>query len=296
MEFASLLVLAVKVSIILTVLGLGLSATWQDAFYVFRNPSLLIRSFLSMNVIMPLVAAALVIAFDLPPTVKIALLALAISPVPPILPKKELKAGGYASYSIGLLVAIALLSIIVVPVSAAWFADAFERNGSITASRVAVVVLTSILAPLLIGIVFRQVFPAAAEKIAGPAALLGAILLVVSALPLLYASLPAIRALFGNGTVLIIAAMAGIGLLIGHLLGGPHPDDRTVLALSTASRHPGIALAVAVAVGAETKPELAAIVLYLNVAGLVSIPYVAWRRKQAAAAHALIPPIRRVAG
>jgi BASS family bile acid:Na+ symporter len=110
--------------------------------------------------------------------------------------------------------------------------------------------------------------------------MLGTVLLILSALPLIYASWPAIRALVGNGTVLIIAAMAAIALAVGHLLGGPDPDDRTVLALSTASRHPAIALAVAVAAGAESKPELAAILLYLIVAALVSVPYVAWRKRQ----------------
>jgi BASS family bile acid:Na+ symporter len=50
-----------------------------------------------------------------------------------------------------------------------------------------------------------------------------------------------------TSTALIIAAVAAIGLAIGHWLGGPNPDDRTVLALSTASRHPAIALAAATA-------------------------------------------------
>jgi BASS family bile acid:Na+ symporter len=59
-----------------------------------------------------------------------------------------------------------------------------------------------------------------------------------------------------------------------------------VLALSTASRHPGIARAIGVSAGAETKGEVAAILLYLIVAVLVSVPYVQWRKRQAGAARA----------
>jgi hypothetical protein len=62
-----------------------------------------------------------------------------------------------------------------------------------------------------------------------------------------------------RSTVLIIAGMAVFGPIVGHALGGPDPDNRTVLALSTTSRHPAIALASAVAAGAETKSELEAI-------------------------------------
>ena len=288
MDVGAILLLVIKSSIMLTVLGLGLTATWQDATSLLRQPGLLIRSVLSMNVIMPLVAAGFVIAFNLPGSVKIALVALAISPVPPILPKKQLKAGGHASYAVGLLVAIGLLAIITVPLGVTWFANVFDRTAHIAPLAVAKIVLTSVLAPLAAGIALRQVLPALAERIARPASLIGSVLLFAGALPLAYASWPDVYALFGNGTVLIIAFMAVIGLVVGHLLGGPDPDDRTVLALSTTSRHPAIALAAAVAAGLETKPELAAILLYLVVAILVSIPYVAWRRRASIAAHKAI--------
>lgn len=284
MDLSTLLPLMIKASILLTVLGIGMNASWSDALYVFRNPGLLLRSLLSMSVAMPLVAAGLVVAFDLPPTVQVALVALAVSPVPPILPKKELNAGGHASYAIGLLVAIAILSIVTVPVVVSWFVRAFDRSGGIAPIAVAKIVLVTILAPLAVGIGLHRWLPALAEKAARPIALLGTLLLVASALPLAFAFWPAIAALFGNGTVLIVAAMAVIGLVIGHILGGPRPHDRTVLALSTTSRHPAVALAVAVAGGADSRSNLAAILLYLIVATLVSIPYVVWRKRVAKSA------------
>jgi BASS family bile acid:Na+ symporter len=239
-----------------------------------------------MNVVMPLVAALLVVAFDLPLAVKIALVALALSPVPPILPKKELKAGGDATYAIGLLVAIAVFAIVTVPVGVSWFSSAFDRSGEIAPLAVAKIVFASVLAPLAVGIAFRQWAPAEAGKIARPIAMLGNVLLVFSAVPLAIAFWPQISALIGDGTALILAAMATIGLVAGHWLGGPEPDNRTVLALSTTSRHPAVALAVAVAGGVESKDGLAAILLYLIVAILICIPYVAWRRRQSMSTHA----------
>ena len=283
MDFAAVLRLAITTSIVLVVLGLGLHASWRDTGYLLRHPGLLIRSLLSMNVVMPFVATGLVVAFALPTSVKIALLALAVSPVPPLLPNKELKAGGHASYAIGLLVSIALLAIVTVPIEVSWFSSAFDRSDSITPGRVAKVVLVTVLGPLAIGIALRQWVPAAAEKLARPVGVIGMVLLIVSALPLLVMVWPAVEVLLGDGTLLIIGTMAVIGLVVGHLLGGPDGETRTVLALSTTSRHPAVALAIAAGAGMEGRPALAAVLLYVVVAALVSVPYVMWRRRSAAA-------------
>jgi BASS family bile acid:Na+ symporter len=106
------------------------------------------------------------------------------------------------------------------------------------------------------------------------------IMLLVGMVPLLIGLWPSLRPLLGNGTVLVMVALAVIALAVGHYLGGPRAADRTALAISTASRHPAVALAVATsgtAAGAiETKPALALILLYLLVAMVVCIPYQKW--------------------
>jgi len=110
MRLATLIPLVLKVSIVLNVFGLGLNASAQDATYLFRRPHQLLRSLLAMHVVMLLCATVLAVNFALHPAVKIALVALAVSPIPPLLPKKTRKAGGEASYAIGLVVAAALLA------------------------------------------------------------------------------------------------------------------------------------------------------------------------------------------
>jgi BASS family bile acid:Na+ symporter len=73
---------------LLTVFGFGLRASFDDVLYLFHRPGLLGRSLLAMFVIMPIVAVALLRLFDAPRNVEIVLVALAISPIPPLLPKK----------------------------------------------------------------------------------------------------------------------------------------------------------------------------------------------------------------
>lgn len=287
MDLATLLPFLLKTSIMFMVLGIGLNAQWRDALYLLGQPSLLLRSLISMYVAMPLVAVGFVVAFDLPFAVKVALIALTLSPVPPILPKKELKAGGHAPYAISLLVVMAVLAIAIVPPAVSWFASMWDRTSMIRAAEIAKVVGASVLAPLSIGMALRHWLPTLAQRAAGPVGALGNLLLFASALPLAYATWPQIHALFGNGTVLIIAIIVVVGLGVGHVLGAPQFDDRTVLALSTASRHPAIALASAVSVGTESRAALAAILLYLIVATIVCIPYVMWRKRQSRARGAL---------
>src|SRR5262245_38334249 len=128
MDLAALVGLTVRISIVLIVFSLGLRATHEDALYLFRRPRHAVRSLLSMNVVMPLVAVAIAVAFDLGLAVEATLIALAVSPVPPILPKKELKAGGRASYAVGLLVAEALLAIVFVPLAVESLGWVFARG------------------------------------------------------------------------------------------------------------------------------------------------------------------------
>jgi len=94
MTLQSLILLALKASIPLSVFAIGLGSRFDDALYLLRRPALLVPSVLAMNVVMPLVAATMAWAFDLPGAVEISLVALAVSPIPPLLPKKQIKAHG----------------------------------------------------------------------------------------------------------------------------------------------------------------------------------------------------------
>jgi bile acid:Na+ symporter, BASS family len=270
MNLEALILLVLKISIVLSVFALGLKATFADATYFFRHPIEMGRAFLSMNVLMPLLAVVLALAFNLHPAVKIALVALSVSPVPPFFPKKAVKVGGKDDYSVGLLVATAVLAIVVIPFSM----EIFERIGSVplqmSAGSVATLVFTTVLAPLLVGIALRAIAPTLAERAAKPIGILATVLLVLSVLPVFFDSIHTILSLIGDGTLLSFAGFALIGYLLGQLLGGPEPENRRVLALATASRHPAIAVAIAHANFPQQKLAVPAIVLYLIVSGIVT--------------------------
>src|SRR5215469_17694982 len=117
MDLKLLIVLVLKLSISLIVFGLGLNATLAEALSGLRRPRELSRAFLSMNVLMPALALTMALTFNFHPAVKIVLVALSVAPVPPMLPRTALKEGGRKDYTVGLLVAMALLAIVVIPVT-----------------------------------------------------------------------------------------------------------------------------------------------------------------------------------
>lgn len=272
--------LALVAGIVLTVFALGLSASPEDATYLFRRPRQLVRSLLAMNVVMPLLAAAINALFELHPAVEIALITLAVSPVPPLLPSKALKAGGGASYMIGLLVAAALLAIVFVPLVADLVGISLGRRGQMSPAAVARIVAITVLAPLAAGLIVRRMALAFSERIVKPMLWAASVLLLVGALPIVFTAMPTVVSLIGNGTLAAMVAFVLVGLAAGHLLGGPEAAHRTVLALATSSRHPGIAIAIASANFPEEELAVAAILLYLLVNALVSIPYLIWRRRR----------------
>ena len=271
MSMQELILSALKASIFLTVLALGFKATLADAEYVFRRPRELSRAFLTMNVFMPLLALAIVLRFNLEPAVKIALVALSVSPVPPLFPRKSMKARGREGYSVGLLVAAAVLAIVVIPLTMKIFEQVLNVPLQMPPRAVAKLVFATILAPLLIGVFVRRLAPSFAERVARPVATFASVLLGLAVLPILFESAKAIVSLIGNGTLLSMTAFGLVGLVVGHLLGGPDPETRLSLALATACRHPGLAIAIAHANFPQQKLVVPAVGLYLIISAVLWI-------------------------
>ncbi|SEA38951.1 bile acid:sodium symporter family protein [Variovorax sp. YR216] len=283
MSAQEMIVLAMQASVMATVFGFGLTATLDDMLYVVRRPRRFARSFVAMFFVMPIVAIAPDKTFEFRHEIEVALVALALSPVPPLLLKKGGKAGGRASYALGLLVTMAILSLVVLPLGMRLLELVFDRSFALQPVAVIKVILKSIILPLAAGMAVRVLVSATAARFAGPLVTLGNLLLVAVALLVVFNSRNAIMALIGNGTLLAIAVFVVVGLAAGHWLGGPELEDRVVLGLSTASRHPGIALTLASFNYPNEHGVTAAIMLYLLVNIALSMPYVIWQQRRAAA-------------
>jgi BASS family bile acid:Na+ symporter len=272
--------LALKASIVLTLFGFGLGATRDDFLYVLRRPRVLARSLVAMFVIMPLFAIVWTSVFHFERPVMIALVALAISPVPPLLPRKVTKAGGLAPYGLGLMVTAASLSILFIPLAVEIIGRYFHKPFAMGPGAVAKLIVLSVLLPLTVGVVFQRLAPDIAARIAKPAGRVANVLLLLGIMAILLFALPKSLSLIGNGTLAALIAFIVVGLIVGHLLGGPSPDERVTLALCTACRHPALALAMAAANIPQEHNVISAILLYLMLSALLTTPYIFWQRRR----------------
>jgi BASS family bile acid:Na+ symporter len=279
MTLAQIIPILLQVSVALVVFSIGLQAAPGDLGYLFRRPALLARSVLAMNVVMPLITVGIAAGLKLRPEVETALLLLSVSPVPPILPNKQVKAGGNKSYAIGLLAFEGALAIVAVPLSVAAIARLFGHVVAVPGSLIARVVGISVLGPLLAGALARRLAPALAGRAATTLSMIGTILLLLVFLPVVAGSWHGLTGVTGRFTIAAVVVLVIVSLVVGHLLGGPAEDDRTVLALSTASRHPGVALAVAGAALANRQGVPAAVMLAFLVAVIATVPYTKWRHR-----------------
>lgn len=279
MDLKDVLILAIQASVVVTVFSFGLRATIGDLLYVVQHPGLLARSLLAIFVIMPAVAVLLVRTFDFRTSVQVTLIVLAISPLPPLLPGKESKAGGSAAYGLGLMAWLGLLSIVLIPAALKLLELYYGRELAIASRSLVKILMMTVLLPLVGGVLVRAALPRLAEKVAHPLNLAAMALLILGALALLVGAFPAVVKLIGQGTLVGMILFALAGLVTGHILALPQRENSVVLALSTACRHPAIAFAIASA-NFPHEPVGAAIILYLLVVTVVCMPYVLWNRQR----------------
>lgn len=283
MSVATPILLLLKLSIMLSVFAIGLKATFAEAIYLFRCPVKLLRALVSMFVVMPLIALLINSTFELNVPVRIALVALSISPIPPILPNKAMRAGLRENYTIGLLTATAVLSVVVIPLMMELVERITGLPLEMRARDVAALVLSSVLVPLLVGMGVRHWWSSFAERAAKPIATGAWIVLGLALVPVLFTSVRGILTFLGDGTLFALAAFALIGLAVGHLLGGPDLKGRIVLAISTSARHPAMALAIGNANFPNQKfgPF---VLVYLLLSAILAMPYLNWARNHAVTA------------
>ena len=273
--------LTLQLSIVCIGFSAGLKSTTADVLFLWRRPGLLLRSLVAMLVVMPVVAVGLTEWLDVRNTSEIALIAMAISPMPPLLPRREVKAGGLQPYAVSLLATLALLAIVTIPLSVELVAVYYRKPLTTPASAVARLAFISVLLPLVAGIAGRA-WTTVGARLVRPASQLGTLLLVTGSALLLSGTWRAIWGVIGDGTLVMVAAFVAFGLVVGRLMGGPDPRQAPVRGWSTACRHPVITLSIASANFPDERFG-ATVLLYLLVGLVLLTPYVMWSRARLAA-------------
>jgi BASS family bile acid:Na+ symporter len=237
---------------------------------LWRRPVQLFRDLLAILILVPAWVLALVLILPVTPLVRaglvIATLAVGIGPMASM--KRMGPAAPTAREALELNIVVLVISLAFVPLAFALLAALFHRALVLDVRAVAKVVLVKALIPLLLGLGAARLFPRfSASK--GPMLMkiVNILLLVLVAIALLV-SWRRMIAIGGVGWIVCAAAVAG-SLVIGHLLGGPDPSSRSVVAAASVMRFPALALALASATYAGRR--LMPVVLAYIILALLSV-------------------------
>jgi BASS family bile acid:Na+ symporter len=285
MTTVQLVIVLLVLSVGALVASVGMQSTLSELLSLFRQPIRLLKAVVAVNVIVPLAAAVLLALFPLTRDVRIGIAVMAVSPAPPLIARRQLATVRDKEYCLGLYAALALLSIVIVPLTVAIVSRVYGATVELGPVAVAKKVVVLLIVPLLLGLAFRHLAPSLAERLSPIVGKVAMALLVIGAIPLIGVFWPGILSLIGNGTILAMALVVAVALAGGHLLGGPDLNDRGALALVACARHPGIALTIAKAADADKRVG-AAILLFLLVGVIVSLPYQMWLKRRVAASGA----------
>jgi len=270
--------LVIVVSVVLSAIALAMRASAEDLLYLVRHPGAALRALLSMYVVVPVAALAMIWLVEPPPAAQLALLVLSLSPVPPLLPKKQLKSGGEEAYIIALLVSAALISLVVMPLALPLLGALFGREFPVSAAGIAKTLAITILVPMLLGLVAKKLAGVHAEKLSHLISRIGFFLLLIGAGVALVILAPKLWLAVGGGTLLAMALVIVAGLASGYLLGGPSRSTRAALALASATRHPGVAMGVIGSSFPDAKLALLAVLIFVLLNVIVGIPFVKMSR------------------
>ena len=237
------------------------------------------RAIVAVNVVVPLAAILIVLVLPIEQPVKQGIVIMAVSPLAPLIPGRLLKAGAHPSVAVGFYFWLLVLAVVIVPASVALLGALTATNIFLPVGKIAWLVLASVLAPLMGGMVIASLLPRQAPKLAKIAGLLGNLMLLLFVAAILYLAGGKIVGLAQDGTLLacivtVMAALAG-----GHLLGGPEPRNRMALGIAAATRHPGIAVMIAGSALDDRRVTLA-VLLFLFVSVIVSAIYQTWAMKR----------------
>lgn len=282
MTAEKIVLIALQVTMFVSVIALGFKATLAEAFFLFRRPGLLLRTFLALYVVVPVVTGVVVAVVPLPIGIKVGLILLAISSVLTTSPHKMLGLGANPAYVFALLILMSLLAVITVPLSLAILtALPLAHDASVPPFEVAKLVALTFLLPLVLGTAIHRVMPRFAERIgdsmaAGAGKALLAILFAL--LVLNFGGVKEVTLL----SFMVIVGLTVFALVAGHLLGGPAFGDRAALAIAAAERHTGMAALIAGINFPQAKGTIVVIVVYKIATMLVTIPYMKWCKHQIA--------------
>jgi BASS family bile acid:Na+ symporter len=285
MPLTTVLILVIKTSLITLMVALGLELRLEELAMHRHRPWLILRVVLGSCLLVPLVALMVLmlpISQQMSAGARLGLALMALSPSAPLTLRKAGLRGGDAHEAAVMQVAAALLAVLSIPLLGDLFRTVYHLQGwDILPRQVALQVGLLQVVPLTCGLLLGRWRPGLRKRWARPMQK-GAFLVTLLMVGLILSMVLPTLLTFIKGNLLAIAAMVFMtvaALGIGYALGGGSRAERLTASLVTSMRNPGLALLFAVTHGQNVPGVKLAIVTYLFVTIVATVPFLWWARQ-----------------
>ena len=242
---AVLIKYTVMISVILLMLGVGMGTSFRQVVDAVKQFGVILRGVLANFLVTPLLIYLVLLNISLPPDVKIGIMLMAAAPVAPMAPPFVEGAKGDVAYGVGLMVVVAILSVILTPLILGLALPKSEEGITLDPMQIVQTLVTVQLIPISIGMAIRQYTPDWAELLLNFVPKIGKIGLIVGVGLLLVSQSEHIMSI-SLVTYLVLALLVMGCLFIGDMMLISEPEDkRRALAVSTAIRNIPLAFLIA---------------------------------------------------
>jgi BASS family bile acid:Na+ symporter len=236
----------IMVSVMFLMLGAGLNIEIRQIIELAKRFRLVVLGVLANFLVVPLLIYLCIAWLPFSPDIKIGIMLMAAAPIAPMAPAPFVeKARGDVVYSVGLMVVVAILSIVFTPLILSMSIP--KSVGGVTLDPIQIVktLLMVQLIPICVGMVVRHISSTWAEKLLKFVSRIGQIGLIVG-VGLLFVQQGSQMLSMGFLVYLIMLFLVIVSLLVGDwMLVGESGEKRRALAVSTAIRNIPLAFLIA---------------------------------------------------
>ncbi len=258
MDSTATLILAI--SLIVIMIGMGLSLTLADFRRVLQMPKAVFLGFLNQIILLPLIAFGLCYALDADPVIAIGIMILASCPGGATSNLLTLLAKGDTALSVTLTAVNSLITIVTIPIIVTFSLDAFLGENTEVSAPIGEMItqlLVIIVIPLSMGMLIRRFKPQIAARLDKPVRIASGALIILVIVGLVIKERAHLVEYFQMA--LLIALSLNIAtMLVGYLTSRlANLNFRQAMTISIESGTQNGTLAISLAVVTLARPDFA---------------------------------------
>lgn len=235
----------VMASVILLMFAAGMGISFGQLVDAFKQLGIVLKGVLANFLIVPLFIYIILIALPLPPEIKIGIMLMAAAPVAPMAPAFVSSAKGDVAFAVGLMVVVAILSVVLTPLILGLTLPQTEEGLELDTSQIVQTLVIVQLIPIGIGMAIRHHNPGFVGTLLRFLPRTGQIGLLIGVSLLLLSQAEYILSI-SFVTYVVLGLLVLMCLFIGdRMLAGDADGKQVALAISTAVRNIPLALLIA---------------------------------------------------